>query len=274
MTEPRTKLSGTVVRLGVVSLLSDMASELIVPLMPIFLTGVLHASNAFVGAIDGAADTVSSFSKVLAGRYSDKRSKRKPLVFAGYTLAALVRPLIALATAPWHVLAIRITDRIGKGVRTAPRDAWIASVASDKDRARSYGFHRAMDNAGNCLGPLLGLILYKFFNLPLRWVFACAAIPGALALLALYLTPEGDMEVAEAVSVNAPTSRPTHPSPARSKSSSEFSFSSLSRTPATRSSSSKPKPRAQPKRRSLSCGQPSPASVHCSPHQARCSPIT
>jgi MFS family permease len=187
-----TRLSPTVVRLGFVSLLTDVASDMIIPLLPIFLTTVLHASLGFVGAVDGAAETTASLLKVLSGRLADRVTRRKPLVVAGYALAALVRPLVALAFSPWHVLAVRVTDRIGKGVRSAPRDAWIASVTPPKLRGRAFGLHRAMDNLGGFLGPLLGLLLHVGLGLDLRWTFALASVPGFLGVIVLLTTRDSD----------------------------------------------------------------------------------
>jgi len=186
------RLSPTVVRLGFVSLLTDVASDMIIPLLPIFLTTVLHASFGFVGAVDGAAETTASLLKIVSGRLSDRVTRRKPLVVAGYTLAALVRPLVALAFSPWHVLAVRITDRIGKGVRSAPRDAWIASVTPPALRGRAFGLHRAMDNLGGFLGPLLGLLLHVVLGLDLRWTFALASIPGFLGVIVLLTARDSD----------------------------------------------------------------------------------
>ncbi len=186
------RLSPTVVRLGFVSLLTDVASDMIIPLLPIFLTTVLHASFGFVGAVDGAAETTASLLKIVSGRLSDRVTRRKPLVVAGYTLAALARPLVALAFSPWHVLAVRITDRIGKGVRSAPRDAWIASVTPPALRGRAFGLHRAMDSLGGFLGPLLGLLLHVVLGLDLRWTFALASIPGFLGVIVLLTARDSD----------------------------------------------------------------------------------
>ena len=197
------RLSPTVVRLGVVSLLTDVASDMIIPLLPIFLTTVLHASLGFVGAVDGAAETTASLLKVVSGRLADRVTRRKPLVVAGYALAALVRPLVALAFSPWHVLAVRVTDRIGKGVRSAPRDAWIASVTPPKLLGRAFGLHRAMDNLGGCLGPLLGLFLHVGLGLDLRWTFALASIPGFLGVVGLLTTRDSDALAQRAQSTDA-----------------------------------------------------------------------
>ncbi len=192
------KLPGTVVGLGLVSLLTDTSSEAIFPLLPAFLT-TLGASNAFIGLVEGAAELVANVLKYLTGLLADRRARLKPLVLAGYGLSTAVRPLVAFATAPWHVLVIRLADRVGKGVRTSPRDALIAAVTDPSIRARAYGFHRAMDHAGAALGTLLGVGILWLVGAgggeaasgeQLRTVFLWAAVPGVLALVALALTRE------------------------------------------------------------------------------------
>jgi len=223
------RLSPTVVRLGFVSLLTDVASDMIVPLLPIFLTTVLHASLGFVGAVDGAAETASSLLKIVSGRLSDRVTRRKPLVVAGYTLAALARPLVALAFSPWHVLAVRITDRVGKGVRSAPRDAWIASVTPPALRGRAFGLHRAMDNLGGFLGPLLGLLLHVVLGLDLRWTFALASIPGFLGVIVLLTARDSDA-LAERER-DAARSPPAPPPASTALSATALSATPLSATP-------------------------------------------
>src|SRR5512138_3547761 len=135
---PDRKLPGTVVGLGLVSLLTDTSSEAIFPLLPAFLTA-LGASNFFIGLVEGAADLVSNVLKYLTGLFADRRARLKPLVLAGYTVSTLARPLVAFATSPWHVLGVRVVDRVGKGVRTSPRDALIAAVVHPSIRARAFG---------------------------------------------------------------------------------------------------------------------------------------
>jgi MFS family permease len=178
------RLPREVKALGVVSLLTDASSEMIYPLLPAFLTSVLRAGPAFVGLVEGAAETVAAVAKVVSGRWSDHMGRRKPLAVAGYALSSVARPLVAVAQAPWHVLVVRVSDRIGKGIRGAPRDALIAEVTAPADRARAFGFHRAMDHAGAVVGPLLASALLAW-GLGLRTVFALAAIPAALSVLAL-----------------------------------------------------------------------------------------
>jgi MFS family permease len=179
-------LHPTVRSLGVVSLLTDASSEMIYPLLPAFLTGTLRAGPAFLGLVEGVAETAAAVAKVVSGRVSDRLRRRKPLVVAGYALSSAVRPLVALAAAPAHVLAVRVVDRLGKGVRGAPRDALLATVVAREDRGRAFGFQRAMDHAGAMIGPLLASAVLLATS-DLRVVFALAAIPAALAVGALAL---------------------------------------------------------------------------------------
>jgi MFS family permease len=181
------RLHRTVRSLGLVSLLTDASSEMIYPLLPAFLTGALRASPAFLGVVEGLAEAVAAVLKVVSGRMSDRLARRKPIVVAGYALSSLARPLVALATAPVHVLAVRVTDRIGKGVRSAPRDALVALVTAPEDRGRAFGFQRAMDHAGAMIGPLLASAVLFFRPGDLRLVFALAAVPAVLAVLTLVL---------------------------------------------------------------------------------------
>ena len=178
--------------LGVVSLLNDSASEMIYPLLPIFLTAVLGASAVDIGLIEGAADGLASILKYYAGAWSDRMPKRKPLIVSGYTLAALSRALIAAATVWPLVLIARLIDRTGKGIRSAPRDAMIADVTPIEQRGRAFGFHRALDHTGAIVGPLLALLFLDVVHLELRTVFYIAVIPGLIgaALLVLLLREE------------------------------------------------------------------------------------
>src|SRR5215468_1193910 len=157
---------------------------MIYPLLPAFLAG-LGASGAFIGLVDGVAETVSALLKLASGFIADRIPRRKPLVLLGYGIASLVRPLVALARAPWHVLVIRATDRVGKGLRTTPRDALIAHATPADRRGVAFGFHRAMDNAGAFLGPLAAFALLHLAATPERTVFAIASIPGILSLFVL-----------------------------------------------------------------------------------------
>jgi MFS family permease len=170
--------------LGLVSLLTDASSEMIYPLLPAFLTGTLKASPAFLGLVEGLAEAVASSLKVASGFLSDRLPRRKPLVVAGYGVSSAVRPLVALATAPSHVLAVRLLDRVGKGVRTAPRDALLAEVTPEDQRGRAFGFQRALDHVGAVVGPILASALL-LAGADLRTVFALAALPAALAMAVL-----------------------------------------------------------------------------------------
>jgi MFS family permease len=181
---PREPLPPTVWALGLVSLLTDASSEMIYPLLPAFVTRVLGAGPALLGVIEGVAETTASLLKLASGWASDRLPRRKPLVVLGYGLSSLARPLIGLATAPWHVLAIRFADRVGKGTRGAPRDALLADVTPVGQRGRAYGFQRAMDHAGAVVGPLLAATLLSL-GIDLRVVFLLSAIPAGACLVVL-----------------------------------------------------------------------------------------
>lgn len=181
----RPPLPRNVVALAVVSFLTDVSSDMIYPLLPQFLTAVLGASATTLGAIEGAAESLAALLKLASGWWSDRLARRKPMVVVGYVLASAARPLVAVATSAGHVLAIRLTDRVGKGVRTSPRDALIADSIDPSQRGRAFGFHRAADNAGAAVGPLVATALLLGAGLSMRSVFWIAAIPGALAVLTL-----------------------------------------------------------------------------------------
>src|SRR5688500_2675576 len=156
---------------------------MIYPLLPVFLTATLGASAGMLGAIEGAAETTASLLKLASGWWSDRVRRRKPLVVLGYTLAAVARPLSAIGQTTTHVLDIRLTDRVGKGIRNSPRDALIAESVHPSIRGRAYGFHRAADHAGAVIGPLIAFALIQWFGFSVRSVFWLAAFPGALAVL-------------------------------------------------------------------------------------------
>jgi MFS family permease len=180
--EARPRLGRNVVALGLVSFFTDMSSEMIYPLLPVFLTATLGASAAFVGAIEGTAESVSALLKLASGWWSDRVQRRKPLVLAGYALASVARPLVAVAQSAGQVLAIRVTDRVGKGVRNSPRDALIADSVDASIRGRAFGYQRAWDNAGAVAGPLIAFALLQWEALTLRHVFWLAVVPGAVAV--------------------------------------------------------------------------------------------
>jgi MFS family permease len=181
--------------LGWVSLATDAATEAIYPLLPFFLTNVLRAGPVSLGVIEGAAEAANSILKILAGRLADRSRAKRPIVIAGYALSSAVRPLIALAQSWTHVLTIRLVDRVGKGVRSAPRDAMLASWATDGTHGRIYGFHRAMDHAGAVVGPLAATAFLFFYPGAYRTLFALTIIPGAIAVALLFLIKEDDGNV-------------------------------------------------------------------------------
>jgi MFS family permease len=181
----RTKLPATVVALGVVSLLTDLSSEMIYPLLPVFLTTVLAAGPQALGLIEGVAESTASLFKVASGVWSDRVRRRTPLVVAGYSLAGAVRPLIGLAGSWPAVLALRFTDRVGKGLRTSPRDALIADATPLAQRGEAFGLQRALDHAGAVAGPLVAAALLGLAGVPLRVVFLLAAIPAAAVVVVL-----------------------------------------------------------------------------------------
>lgn len=188
----RPRLPRTVVGLGLVSLLNDFSSEMIYPLLPLFFTTVLGARSDQFGAMEGLVDSLSSLLKIGSGRVADRLPRRKPLLLLGYGLAALTRPLIALAAAPWHVLALRVVDRTGKGIRGAPRDAMIADSVEPQQRGRAFGFHRSMDHLGAIVGPVVALVLIQVLwgAAPLRpgdyrLLFTVAAVPALASLFVL-----------------------------------------------------------------------------------------
>lgn len=178
-------LRGNVLWLSVISLLNDTASEMIYPLLPLFLTTVLGGGPAFLGVVEGLADSTSSFFKYAGGWVSDRVHRRKALVGIGYGIATVVRPLLALATLPWHLLAVRLTDRVGKGVRNAPRDALLAESVEPAHRGLAFGFNRAFDHAGAVIGPLLATMFLLAFPGKLRPLFAFALLPGVIAVTVL-----------------------------------------------------------------------------------------
>ena len=182
---PTTKpaLARNVVVLGVVSLLTDVGSEMVFPLLPVFLVGTLGGGALTLAWIEGLADAVAAVMRFWAGRWSDRTGRCRPFVIAGYAIATVMRPLTALAQAPWHVGAVRAVDRIGKGLRSTPRDALLASSVPPERRAAAFGFHRSMDHLGAAIGPLVAFVLLQFATDDVRIVFWCAAIPGVAAVL-------------------------------------------------------------------------------------------
>ncbi len=186
----RKGLTRNVVILGFVSLLNDGASEMIYPLLPVFLTAVLGAGPAALGIIEGIAESTASFLKLFSGYLSDRVKRRKGWIVVGYSISNVIRPLIAVATTWPQVLALRFSDRVGKGLRTSPRDAIIADSTLPEFRGMAYGFHRAMDHGGAIIGPLLAtgllLVLHDTPQENLKTLFLLSFIPGLLAVLLLF----------------------------------------------------------------------------------------
>jgi len=179
-----TFLPRTVVIFGLVSFLNDAASEMITPLLPIFLTVTLGAGPAVVGLVEGVAEATASLLKLVSGRLADRGWNPKGLVLGGYSVSNAARPLIGLAFGWWWVLLLRFLDRVGKGVRTSPRDALIAASTDSAIRGKAFGFHRALDHAGAVVGPLLAFGLLRW-GIELQHVFLISILPGILVILLL-----------------------------------------------------------------------------------------
>lgn len=177
-------LPRTVVVLGLVSFLNDTASEMITPLLPVFLTATLGAGPAVVGLVEGVAEATASILKLISGRLADRGWNSKHLVVGGYTVSNTARPLIGLALGWGWVLVLRFLDRVGKGIRTAPRDALISASTNADQRGMAFGFHRALDNAGAMFGPLIAFALLSA-GLEMSHVFLLSIVPGLLVILLL-----------------------------------------------------------------------------------------
>jgi MFS family permease len=188
--EKSKKIPLPIIMLGLVSLFTDAATEMIYPLMPVFVAA-LGSGAVALGIIEGVAETTAALLKLMSGIISDKVGKRKLLVLIGYGVSTIARPFTGIAANAWQIVFIRMLDRVGKGIRSAPRDALIASSVDESIRGKSYGFHRAMDHAGAVVGPLLAiaalLLLVLAFGIKeplsaLRWTFILSIVPGALAV--------------------------------------------------------------------------------------------
>ncbi len=200
--QPTARLPRSVLALGWVSLCTDLSSEMIVPLLPAFIAG-LGAGPAFLGLLEGAANATVAVLKGLSGRWSDRTRTRKGWVLLGYGLSSAARPLLALAQGPLGVLGIRVVDRIGKGLRSAPRDALIAGAVPAERRGAAFGLQRAMDHTGATLGPLLAALLL-WSGLSERSVFGLAAVPAAIAVLVLWLCVREEQNAAAPPAAAAP----------------------------------------------------------------------
>ncbi len=175
-------ISKNVFALGSTSLLTDVSREMIYPLLPLYLRSVLGASTTFVGLVEGIAESTSSVLKIVSGWLSDRLRKRKTLLLWGYSLSAVTRPFIAIATVGWHILLVRFVEKVGKGIRVPPRDALIAESCTPENRGRGFGLHRSMDNVGSIVGPLLASSLLLYLNNDYRTLFWISSIPAFLAI--------------------------------------------------------------------------------------------
>ena len=185
--ESRAALPPMVRALALVSLLTDAASEMIYPLLPVFLTTVLGASPATLGLIEGAAESTAAIVKLGSGWLSDRIGRYTPVMLVGYAIATITRPFIGMAQSASQVIALRLIDRTGKGIRGAPRDALLAGAVDASMRGRAFGFHRAADHLGAVIGPLIAWMLLQWVHLDLRTVFVLSAIPGVLAVLTILI---------------------------------------------------------------------------------------
>lgn len=176
------KVPKGIVILGFVSFFTDLSSEMIYPLLPVFLSAVLGSGALALGLIEGIAESTAAFTKVFSGFWTDRAKRRKPFILAGYGISGLVRPLIAFAASWPFVLLMRFLDRMGKGIRTSPRDALVADITQPGQRGAAFGLHRAMDHAGAVAGPLAAAALLGFAALSIRHVFLLAIIPSVLVV--------------------------------------------------------------------------------------------
>ncbi len=200
----RPAIPRTVWALGIVSFLMDISSEIIHSLLPLFLTTTMGVSVSVVGLIDGIGESTAAVAKVFSGYLSDRTGRRKPLILFGYGLGAISKPLFALATSPALVLAARFADRIGKGLRGAPRDALVADVTPLEIRGRAFGLRQALDTAGAFTGPLIAILLMIAFASNIRLVFWIAGVPAVLAVLCVVFGVEDRSIEASTVSTRPP----------------------------------------------------------------------
>ena len=205
LARPAAKLPRVVYAIGAVSFCTDLASEMIVPLLPA-LMATLGSSMVQLGLMQGLSELVVALLKIASGRWSDART-RKPWIVLGYTLSTLLRPLFAIVTAPWHAVLVRSFDRVGKGLRSAPRDALLTDVVDEGQRGAAFGVQRAMDHAGALGGALLGFLLLEL-GCELRTIFALALVPGLLSLVVLWFgVHEAPRQHSATVAVDPPDAR-------------------------------------------------------------------
>lgn len=183
--KPRGGISKNVIVLGLASFFTDISSEMLYPIVPVFLTSVLGSPISILGLIEGIAESTASILKAVSGLFSDRIGRRRPFVLSGYVLSSLAKPLMFLAYSWPVVLVSRFFDRLGKGLRTSPRDAIIADSSETAFRGKAFGFHRALDGLGACIGPLIAIWCLTALKDDLRVVFLIAFIPAAIAILVL-----------------------------------------------------------------------------------------
>ncbi|MEO5894312.1 MAG: MFS transporter [Vicinamibacterales bacterium] len=196
--------------LGFVSLFTDMATEMIYPLLPLFLTRVLKAGPMSLGVIEGVAEAANSVLKIISGRLADSTGRPRRLVLIGYGISSVIRPFIGVASSWFHVLGIRFADRLGKGIRGAPRDAMLADFAPEGQRGRVFGFHRAMDHSGAVLGPLLAALFLYIYPGDYRTLFALTVIPGIIVIAIILAIPESPSPATSAAREHPGTITPRH----------------------------------------------------------------
>lgn len=201
-------ITPNVLILGLVSFFTDISAEMIYPLLPLFVVQYLGAGTAFLGVMEGFAESIAAFLKLGSGIWADRAKDRTRLVLFGYTLSSLTRPFMAAAQVPWHVFAVRTADRTGKGIRTSPRDALLADSVDTGARGKAFGFQRSMDHAGAVLGPAVASLLLWAGIQNLRHIFWLAAIPGVIAVILIVWRLR---EVKYVVGRSAPPARPQLP---------------------------------------------------------------
>src|SRR3954471_23095605 len=186
-----TGLSRNTVLLAMASLFSDVSTEMLYPILPVYLTQTLKAGGSVVGLIEGVATGLQNLIQGFSGSLSDRLRRRKPLALVGFAISAMAKPLIGFSSVWTGVLAARSMDRLGAGFRSAPRDALVAASAEEAYRGKAFGLEGAGDNAGAFIGPLVAVALITFLAIDLRWIFYLAIIPGALAFLMVLFVREG-----------------------------------------------------------------------------------
>ncbi|MCX7863206.1 MAG: MFS transporter [Bacteroidales bacterium] len=194
-------LTRTVIVLSFVSLFTDIASEMLYPVIPIYLAS-LNYTAMYIGFLEGFAEFVAGLSKGYFGIWSDKIQQRLPFVRIGYLLSAISKPLMILFSNAWWIFFTRLLDRLGKGIRTASRDAILSSEATHETKGKVFGFHRAMDTLGAAIGPLIALAFLYFYPGQYKWLFVFTIIPGIISVMLLFLLKEQKKQVSNSVKIS------------------------------------------------------------------------